>query len=167
MLFINYLLLRSKFILCCLLSKNGSGPFKYLSSDSRPDVKLCQWRALETRFKRKEFSFLVCSLGRLLQCSWCLQHQCPAGPRSQLHPLAYPYRQLYDVIFLLRHFTMNSLPQYPKGEISSKFCQCGTATISVFLLYLFCISGCIQHGLDFSPPVGSLFPGHLLSPWDS
>lgn len=90
MLFFNYLLLRSKFILCCLLSKNGSGPFKYLSSDSRPDVKLCQWRALETRFKRKEFSFLVCSLGGLLQCSWCLQHQCPAGPAVSSIPWLIP-----------------------------------------------------------------------------
>lgn len=74
MLVINLLLLSSKFILPCLLSKNGSGPFKYLAFDSRLGVKLCQWGALETRRRRKEFSFLGWSRGLPLQC--------PAGSSS-------------------------------------------------------------------------------------
>lgn len=44
--------LSSKFILRCLLSKNGSGPFNHLAFDSRHVAKLCQWRALETRCSR-------------------------------------------------------------------------------------------------------------------
>lgn len=131
MLVINLLLLSSKFILPCLLSKTGSGPFKYLAFDSRQGVRLCQWRALETHCRRKEFSFLVWSCGLLPQCP------AVSNTQSQQLSLAYPDRQFYDEIFLLRHFPMNSFPQYLKGEISSKFCQCGTAIIS---LYLFCIS---------------------------
>lgn len=100
----------------------------------------------------------LCSVGGF-SCARLLQ--CPAVSSTQ-EPAAYPFRQFCNGVLLLRHFPLNSFPQYPKGQISSKFCQCGTAVIS---LLFYNPEPCpSQQGLDYSPSVGSLFLGHLLSP---
>ena len=50
---INLSSLSYKIISHCLLYKNGDKPFKYFSSASLNNVKLCQLRALETDNRRK------------------------------------------------------------------------------------------------------------------
>lgn len=124
----NLLLLSSRFLLRCLLSKMNLGPLNI-----SPLTTGMMWSFVSGGHWRHVAE------GRSFPSWFAGLPQCPAlsSTQSQQFSLAYPYGQFYNEIFLLRHFPMNSFPQYLRGEISSKFCQCGTTAIS---LYLFCMS---------------------------
>lgn len=140
--------------------------FKYLSFDTWSDVKLCRYRALDTHCQRKEFSFLVCSLGSFIQYGWRMAGtrllQCPAVSSPQ-EPAASPASSSYIIeSFCWDTSSWTTFPSTLEGRFPE---NSFTVTEAISLLFHKPEPYPIQPGVNFSPAVGNFFLGHLFQPW--
>lgn len=96
--------LGSKFIIVCLLYKNGASPCKQFFFGSWHDIKLCHKRAPEGHCKRKSSLWLPqCLVSEVDDLSSLPQ---PAAPSSQQLPQHS----------WLRHCFMDNTPSTPEGR---------------------------------------------------